>query len=255
LRSGIVGGKVAIITGAGSGIGRSVAIALAGRGYRLALAGRRAEAISETAGLCQQGSGAPLCIVTDVTDRSSVAALFDRTADRFGRIDLLFNNAGVGLPDTPIEQVAEADWRRVIDTNLTGSFFCLQAAFAAMKAQSPQGGRIINNGSISASSPRPNSSAYTASKHAITGLTKTASLDGRAFGIACCQIDIGNAASAMGSRMAAGVPQADGRLAVEPVMDVDHVGEAIAFMDSLPLEANVQFMTLMATNMPFIGRG
>jgi NAD(P)-dependent dehydrogenase (short-subunit alcohol dehydrogenase family) len=252
-------GKVAIITGAGSGIGRSVAIALAGRGYRLSLAGRRADAIEETAGLCQPGPDAqpcpPLCIVTDVTDRSSVASLFDRTVDAFGRIDLLFNNAGVGLPDTPIEQVAEADWRRVIDTNLTGSFFCLQAAFGAMKAQTPQGGRIINNGSISASSPRPNSSAYTASKHAITGLTKTASLDGRAFGIACCQIDIGNAASAMGSRMAAGVPQADGRLAVEPVMDVYHVGEAIAFMDSLPLQSNVQFMTLMATNMPFIGRG
>lgn len=250
-----MGGKVAIITGAGSGIGRSAAIALAGRGYRLALAGRRADAIEETAGLCQQIAGAPLCIVTDVTDRSSVAALFDGTVDRYGRIDLLFNNAGVGLPDTPIEQVSEADWRRVIDTNLTGSFFCLQAAFAAMKAQTPQGGRIINNGSISATSPRPNSSAYTASKHAITGLTKTASLDGRAFGIACCQIDIGNAASAMGSRMAAGVPQADGRLAAEPVMDVDHVGEAIVFMDSLPLQSNVQFMTLMATNMPFIGRG
>lgn len=250
-----MGGKVAIITGAGSGIGRSAAIALAGRGYRLALAGRRADAIEETAGLCQQIAGAPLCIVTDVTDRSSVAALFDGTVDRYGRIDLLFNNAGVGLPDTPIEQVSEADWRRVIDTNLTGSFFCLQAAFAAMKAQTPQGGRIINNGSISATSPRPNSSAYNASKHAITGLTKTASLDGRAFGIACCQIDIGNAASAMGSRMAAGVPQADGRLAAEPVMDVDHVGEAIVFMDSLPLQSNVQFMTLMATNMPFIGRG
>jgi NAD(P)-dependent dehydrogenase (short-subunit alcohol dehydrogenase family) len=250
-----VGGKVAIITGAGSGIGRSVALALAARGYRLALAGRRADAIEETARLCPSPADAPLCIVTDVTDRSSVAALFDQTVARLGRIDLLFNNAGVSLPDTPIEQVAEADWRRVIDTNLTGSFFCLQAAFAAMKAQSPQGGRIINNGSISATSPRPNSSAYTASKHAITGLTKTASLDGRAFGIACCQIDIGNAASAMGSRMAAGVPQADGHLAVEPVMDVSHVGEAIAFMDSLPLDANVQFMTLMATNMPFVGRG
>jgi NAD(P)-dependent dehydrogenase (short-subunit alcohol dehydrogenase family) len=199
--------------------------------------------------------GSPVCVVTDVTDAGSVKALFAATVARFQRVDLLFNNAGVGMPDTQVDEVTEADWRRVIDTNLTGAFFCLQVAYGAMKRQDPQGGRIINNGSISAHSPRPESHAYTASKHAITGLTKATALDGRRFGIACCQIDIGNAASAMGSRMERGVPQADGSLAPEPVMDVTHVGEAVAFMDSLPIEANVQFMTLMATNMPFVGRG
>jgi len=246
--------RIAVITGAGSGIGRSVALALSRRGYGLALAGRRAEALEETAVLLAPGAEV-LCVPTDVTDKASVAALFDAAAERFGRIDLLFNNAGVNAPDIPLDELDEADWRRVIDTNLTGAFLCLQAAFAAMKAQSPRGGRIINNGSISATSPRPNSIAYTASKHAITGLTKSTSLDGRAFDIACGQIDIGNAASAMGSRMAKGVPQANGELAVEPVMDVAHVGETVAYMDSLPLDANVQFITLMATKMPFVGRG
>ncbi|MGE4430316.1 MAG: SDR family oxidoreductase [Sphingobium sp.] len=247
-------GKVAVITGAGSGIGRTVAIALSRRGYRLALAGRREDALQETQTLLHEGAEA-LLVTTNVTDSASVKALFDAAIARFGRVDLLFNNAGVNAPDVPLDELAPADWRHVIDTNLTGAFFCLQAAFAAMKAQSPQGGRIINNGSISATSPRPNSIAYTASKHAITGMTKSASLDGRPFDIACCQIDIGNAASAMGSRMANGVPQANGELAVEPVMDVAHVGETVAYMDSLPLEANVQFITLMATKMPFVGRG
>ena len=244
--------KVAVITGAGSGIGRAVAIALAARNYRLVLAGRRVDALAATAGLIGSDT---LCVPTDVTDAASVTDLFAQGVAAFGRIDLLFNNAGVSAAPVPLDEMAEGDWRRVIDTNLTGAFFCLQAAFRQMKAQTPQGGRIINNGSISATSPRPNSAAYTASKHAITGLTKSASLDGRAFGIACCQIDIGNAASAMGSRMADGVPQANGTIAPEPVMDVAHVGDAVAYMDSLPLAANVQFMTLMATTMPFIGRG
>ncbi|HWW64142.1 MAG TPA: SDR family oxidoreductase [Sphingomonadaceae bacterium] len=248
-------GRIAIITGAGSGIGRAVALALSRRDYRLVLAGRRAEALAETAALLADTSDAPLCVAADVTDAAAVSSLFARAIERFGRVDLLFNNAGIGAPDVPLDQLREADWRRVIDTNLTGAFLCLQAAFRAMKTQTPQGGRIINNGSISAHSPRPNSIAYTASKHAITGLTKSASLDGRPFDIACGQIDIGNAASAMGSRMAQGVPQANGSIAVEPVMDAEHVGEAIAYMDSLPLDANVQFMTLMASAMPFIGRG
>jgi len=247
-------GKVAVITGAGSGIGRSVAIALSQRGYRLVLAGRRIEALKETETLLHGGAEA-LCVATDVTDSASVNALFGAATARFGRVDLLFNNAGVNAPDVPLDQLADEDWRRVIDTNLTGAFLCLRSAFATMKAQVPQGGRIINNGSISATSPRPNSIAYTASKHAITGMTKSTSLDGRPFDIACCQIDIGNAASAMGSRMAKGVPQANGTLAVEPVMDVAHVGETVAYMDSLPLDANVQFITLMATKMPFVGRG
>jgi len=248
-------GKIAVITGAGSGIGRAVALALAPRGYRLVLAGRRDETLRETAGLIGATADSPLCVATDVTEYASVQNLFARAVERFGRIDLLFNNAGIGAPGVSIDALEEADWRRVIDTNLTGAFFCLHAAFRAMKAQDPQGGRIINNGSISAHSPRPNSIPYTASKHAITGLTKSASLDGRTFNIACGQIDIGNAASAMGSRMAQGVPQANGTIAPEPVMDVAQVGEAVAYMDSLPLEANVQFMTIMATAMPFVGRG
>ena len=247
-------GKVAVITGGGSGLGRAAAIALAARQYRLVLAGRNADSLAQTAGLIEAGGEAPLCVPTDVTDAGAVAALFAQAVARFGRLDLLFNNAGVGA-NAALDEVSEADWRRVIDTNLTGAFFCLQAAFRTMKAQDPQGGRIINNGSISATSPRPHSAAYTASKHAITGLTKSTSLDGRPFNIACCQIDIGNAASAMGARMAQGVPQANGTIAAEPTMDVAHVGEAIAYMDSLPLDANVQFMTLMATAMPFVGRG
>ncbi len=247
--------RVAVITGAGSGIGRAVAIALDRRGYRLALAGRRADSLADTRDMMDGGGEAHLLVPTDVTDAASVTALFDATVAAFGRVDLLFNNAGINVVDVPIDQLAEGDWCRVIDTNLTGAFLCLQAAFRAMKAQQPQGGRIINNGSISAHSPRPQSIAYTASKHAITGLTKSAALDGRPFGISCSQIDIGNASSAMGQRMSAGVPQANGERAAEPVMDVAQVGEAIAYMDGLPPEATVQFMTLMATNMPFIGRG
>ena len=245
-------GRVAVITGAGSGIGRAVAVSLARRGYRLVLAGRRAEALQETAGLLEGAEA--LSVPTDVADGPQVTALFDAGVARFARIDLLFNNAGIGV-GAPIDALSEADWRRVIDTNLTGAFLCLQAAFRAMKAQQPQGGRIINNGSISAHAPRPNSVAYTSSKHAITGLTKSASLDGRAFDIACGQIDIGNAATGLGSMMTRGMPQANGTVAPEPVMDVAHVAEAVAYMDSLPLEANVQFMTVMATKMPFVGRG
>jgi len=247
-------GKVAVITGAGSGIGRAVALALASRGYRLILAGRHDDTLRETAGLIGARADA-LPVPADVTDHASVQRLFAHAVEWGGRVDLLFNNAGIGAPAVAIDALEEADWRRVIDTNLTGAFFCLQAAFRVMKEQAPQGGRIINNGSISAHSPRPNSVPYTASKHAITGLTKSASLDGRAFNIACGQIDIGNAASAMGSRMAQGVPQANGTIAAEPVMDVAQVGEAVAYMDSLPLDANVQFMTIMATAMPFVGRG
>ncbi|TKD51196.1 SDR family oxidoreductase [Sphingomonas baiyangensis] len=248
-------GRIAVITGAGSGIGRAAAQALAKRGYRLALAGRRADSLAETAATLEGGAAPHLCVPTDVTDAASVAQLFARTAEHFGRIDMLFNNAGVNVADGAIDRLAEADWRRVIDTNLTGAFLCLQAAFRAMKAQEPQGGRIINNGSISAHSPRPNSIAYTASKHAVTGLTKSAALDGRRYGIACCQIDIGNAASAMAQPMLAGVPQADGSIAPEPVIDVALVGEAVAYIDAQPPGATVQFMTLMANAMPFIGRG
>jgi NAD(P)-dependent dehydrogenase (short-subunit alcohol dehydrogenase family) len=247
--------RVAIITGAGSGIGRNVAMALARRGYRLALAGRKVDALEETRTLLDSTDETALCIATDVLEESDIARLFAQTVDTFGRVDLLFNNAGINVPGVALEDLSSSDWRRVIDTNLTGAFLCLQAAFRAMKQQDPQGGRIINNGSISATSPRPASAPYTASKHAITGLTKSASLDGRRYNIACGQIDIGNAASAMGGRMAHGVPQANGTIAAEPVMSLDHVGEAVAYMDSLPLDANVQFMTLMATAMPFIGRG
>jgi len=246
--------KVALITGAGSGIGRSAALSLAQRGYRLVLAGRRADALAETAALIGD-QAETLCCPTDVTDDAQVDALFAQAVAHFGRIDLLFNNAGMGAAAVQIDEMDMADWRRVVDVNLTGAFLCLRAAFRTMKAQTPQGGRIINNGSISAHSPRPLSAPYTATKHAITGLTKSASLDGRPFDIACCQIDIGNAATDMGSKMASGVPQADGSLRAEPVMSVDHVGEAIVWMDSLPLDANVQFMTIMATAMPFVGRG
>jgi NAD(P)-dependent dehydrogenase (short-subunit alcohol dehydrogenase family) len=244
----------AVITGAGSGIGRAAAVALAGRGYRIALAGRTADRLEETRALLDGGADRHIVCAVDVTDEAAVADLFARAVAAFGRIDLLFNNAGIARGG-PVETLSPALWREVVDTNLTGAFLCLQAVFRVMQAQAPQGGRIINNGSISAHSPRPHSIAYTATKHAITGLTKSASLDGRAFGIACGQIDIGNAASAMGNRMLEGVPQANGTIAAEPVIDVEQVGEAIAYMDSLPLEANVQFMTLMATAMPFIGRG
>ena len=246
--------KIALVTGAGSGIGRAVAVALAGDGYDVALAGRRVEALEETSRLCGD-SGRTLPVSTDVTDPDSVAALFARIVDTFGRLDLLFNNAGIGAPGVPLDELTVDQWRRVVDTNLNGMFFCTQQAFGLMKRQTPKGGRIINNGSISAHVPRPQSAPYTATKHAITGLTKSTSLDGRAHDIACGQIDIGNAGTEMTGRMSKGVPQADGRVAPEPVMDVAHVARAVLYMASLPLDANVQFMTVMATKMPFIGRG
>jgi NAD(P)-dependent dehydrogenase (short-subunit alcohol dehydrogenase family) len=245
---------VAVVTGAGSGIGRAAALALASRGWAVVLAGRRAEALAATR--AQATEGARLLVQpTDVSDPAQVEALFDAAVAAFGRVDLLFNNAGTGAPPVPLEDLSLEDWRRVVDVNLTGAFLCLQAAFRRMKAQTPQGGRIINNGSISAQVPRPRSVAYTATKHAMTGLTRQASLDGRAYGIACGQIDIGNAATEMTARMSRGVLQADGRLVPEPTMDVSAVGEAVAYMAGLPPDANVQFMTVMATAMPFIGRG
>jgi len=245
---------VAVVTGAGSGIGRAAALALASRGWAVVLAGRRAEALAATR--AQATEGARLLVQpTDVADPAQVEALFDAAVAAFGRVDLLFNNAGTGAPPVPLEDLSLEDWRRVVDVNLTGAFLCLQAAFRRMKAQTPQGGRIINNGSISAQVPRPRSVAYTATKHAMTGLTRQASLDGRAYGIACGQIDIGNAATEMTARMSRGVLQADGRLVPEPTMDVSAVGEAVAYMAGLPPDANVQFMTVMATAMPFIGRG
>lgn len=243
--------QVAVITGAGSGIGRAVALDLLESGYRVVLAGRREQALRETAAL---SSGESLVVPADVAVADSVRALFVRVKDAFGRVDLLFNNAGLNAPGN-VGDLALADWQRVIDINLTGSFLCAQEAFKIMREQDPQGGRIINNGSISATSPRPASPAYTASKHAITGLTKSISLDGRQFGIACGQIDIGNAATDMGSRMADGVPQANGTIVAEPIFDVRHVAEAVRYMAALPLNTNVQFMTIMATTMPFIGRG
>jgi len=246
--------KIALITGAGSGIGRTVAVALAQKQYRLLLAGRHARTLEETAGLLDAGEDDVLCVETDVTDKASVDALFSRCREKFGRLDLLFNNAGIGVGGA-IEDLAAEDWRRVIDTNLNGAFWCLQAAFRLMKAQEPRGGRIINNGSISADRPRPDSVAYTASKHAVTGLTKSASLEGRRYNIACGQIDIGNASTEMGFNVSQSALQADGSVKTEPMMNVTHVGEAVVYMDSLPLEANVQFMTVMATGMPYIGRG
>jgi NAD(P)-dependent dehydrogenase (short-subunit alcohol dehydrogenase family) len=245
--------KIAIVTGAGSGIGRATALALMRAGWSVALAGRRADALKETAHLA--GDGSSLILPTDVSDPASVEGLFDVTRTRFGRLDLLFNNAGTGAPPVPLEELSLDAWKRVVDVNLTGAFLCTQAAFRVMKDQDPRGGRIINNGSISAHVPRPRSVAYTATKHAITGLTRSTSLDGRAYDIACGQIDIGNAATEMTGRMAKGVPQADGSLAPEPVMDVSAVADAVVYMAGLPLEANVQFMTVMATKMPFIGRG
>lgn len=249
------GEKVAIVTGAGTGIGKAVALALIDAGYCVAFAGRdvaRLEAVLAAAGL---GRERALAVGTDVADEASVRRLFDETVAAFGRLDLLFNNAGIGAPPVPLEELKVKHWRAVVDTNLTGAFLCTQAAFRVMKSQSPRGGRIINNGSISAVSPRPRSAPYTATKHAITGLTKATSLDGREYNIACGQIDIGNAATEMTEPMRKGVPQANGEIAVEPMMEVRHVADAVVRMAALPLEANVQFMTLMATAMPFIGRG
>ena len=245
--------KIALVTGAGSGIGRAVAVALAGAGYKIVLAGRKPDSLAETAALA--AAGTMLAVPADVGDPDSVKALFARLREAFGRLDLLFNNAGTGTPPVPIEELSYAQWRRVVDTNLTGAFLCTQEAVRLMKAQTPRGGRIINNGSISAHAPRPNSAPYTATKHAITGLTKSTALDGRAFDIACGQIDIGNAATSMTEPMTKGVPQANGGFAPEPRMDVAHVAGAVLYMASLPLDANVQFMTVMATTMPFIGRG
>lgn len=248
-------GRIAIVTGAGSGIGRAVSIALAMAGYRLVLAGRRADSLQETAELCT-GSPEPIsCVPTDVTDPASVDALFAAAVDCFGRVDLLFNNAGVNGGRYHIEDMPLDRWKEVINTNLTGAFLCLQAAFRTMKAQKPRGGRIINNGSISAYSPRPDTIAYCASKHGVLGLTKSGSLEGRKYDIACGQIDIGNAASVFSEHFAKGVPQADGSLRPEPVMDAAIVGETVIYMDSLPLGANVQYLTVMPTKMPFIGRG
>jgi NAD(P)-dependent dehydrogenase (short-subunit alcohol dehydrogenase family) len=246
--------KVAIVTGAGSGVGKAAALALLKNGYQVALAGRRPEPLKEVAD--ESGAGArALAVPTDVADPKSVQALFDATVKAFGRVDLLFNNAGVNAPGVPLEDLTLEQWKNVVDINLTGMFLCIQQAFRVMKAQSPMGGRIINNGSISAHTPRPNSIAYTATKHAVTGLTKTASLDGRKYDIAVGQIDIGNAATEMAARMAKGVPQANGEIAIEPLMDVNIVGQSILYMDSLPLSANVMFHTVMATKMPFAGRG
>lgn len=244
---------IAIVTGAGSGIGRHSAIALAKAGFVVVLAGRRLEALEETADLASPGQ--TLTVRTDVSDQSSVEALFGSVQNVFGRLDVLFNNAGTSAPPLPFEDLTLDQWDRVVAVNLTGLFLCAQAAFRLMKAQSPRGGRIINNGSVSAHAPRPNSAPYTATKHAVTGLTKSISLDGRKYDIACGQIDIGNAETDMTAPMSRGVPQADGSSAIEPRMDVDDVARAVTFMAKLPLESNVQFMTIMATKMPYVGRG
>jgi NAD(P)-dependent dehydrogenase (short-subunit alcohol dehydrogenase family) len=247
--------KIAIVTGAGSGIGKAAAMALVREGYAVAFAGRRPDSLQRAIAELGEASSRGLAVPTDVTDPESVRRLFERTKEAFGRLDVLFNNAGISAPGVPLEDLTVEQWRKVVDTNLTGAFLCTQQAFAMMKAQTPRGGRIINNGSISAYVPRPRSAPYTSTKHAITGLTKSTSLDGRQYDIACGQIDIGNAATDLTAKMTQGVPQATGQVAAEPVMDVDHVARAIVYMAGLPLEANVQFMTVMATKMPFIGRG
>ena len=247
--------KVALVTGAGSGIGRAVALAFLKNDYRVVVAGRRADALAATIKLADDKAHNALAVPTDVGDPASVQALFARAREAFGRLDVLFNNAGTGAPPVPFEDLTYSQWQTVVDANLTGTFLCMQQAFKLMKAQNPRGGRIINNGSISAHAPRPLSSAYTATKHAVTGLTKAASLDGRPFDIAVGQIDIGNAATEMTERMTQGVLQPNGQLAVEPRMDVKHVADAVLHMASLPLDANVLFMTVMASKMPFVGRG
>jgi NAD(P)-dependent dehydrogenase (short-subunit alcohol dehydrogenase family) len=244
--------KIAVVTGAGSGIGRAVALALAKEGFTLVLAGRKLPPLED---LAREAGSASIAVPTDVADRNSVDALFARVAKEFGRLDLLFNNAGTGSPPAPLEDVTFEQWKSVIDTNLTGAFLCTQAAFRLMKTQQPRGGRIINNGSISATTPRPRMVAYTASKHAISGLTKTTALEGREHDIACGQIDIGNTATALATPMAHGTLQADMSIKPEPTFDVKYVADAVVYMASLPLEANVLFMTVMATKMPFVGRG
>jgi NAD(P)-dependent dehydrogenase (short-subunit alcohol dehydrogenase family) len=248
------GGKVAIVTGGGTGVGKAAALALLADGWNVAVAGRRAEPLNAVVAEAN-AAGRALAVPTDVTDPASVEALFAQTIKAWGRVDMLFNNAGMGLGGALLEDIAIEDWKRVVDTNLNGMFYAIREAFRVMKAQTPRGGRIINNGSISAHAPRPNSIAYTATKHAVTGLTKTASLDGRKYDIAVGQIDIGNAMTDLAAKMAKGVPQANGEIAVEPLMDVKIVGQSVLYMANLPLEANVLFHTVMATKMPFVGRG
>ncbi len=247
--------KVAMVTGAGSGIGRAVALAIASNGYHVVLAGRRFEKLEETAATAGRAAGRMFTVSTDVGNPDSVDALFATTSNEFGRLDLLFNNAGANVPGVPTEDLTFAQWNQVVSVNLTGAFLCAQGAIRMMKAQDPRGGRIINNGSISAHAPRPNSAPYTASKHAITGLTKCISLDGRAHDIACGQIDIGNALTDLSARFQSGTMQANGEMRTEPTFDVKHVADAVVYMAGLPLDANVQFMTVMATKMPFVGRG
>jgi NAD(P)-dependent dehydrogenase (short-subunit alcohol dehydrogenase family) len=247
--------KVAIVTGAGSGIGEASALALLAEGYCVSLAGRRKDQLERVAQAAGSAKDRALVVPTDVADQGSIRNLFARTKEAFGRLDLLFNNAGIGAPAVPMEDLTFEQWKAVVDINLTGSFLCTQEAIKIMKDQTPRGGRIINNGSISAHAPRPNSVAYTSTKHAITGLTKSTSLDGRKYDIACGQIDIGNALTPLAARMAQGVPQANGTVAPEPLFDVCHVANAVVAMAKLPLDTNVQFMTIMATKMPFVGRG
>jgi NAD(P)-dependent dehydrogenase (short-subunit alcohol dehydrogenase family) len=246
--------RVALVTGAGTGIGKAAALALLREGYRVALAGRRPERLQATA--AESGSAdRTLVVAADVSDPAAVRALFARTKEAFGRLDVLFNNAGVNVPGVPLEDVTYEQWKQVVDVNLTGMFLCTQEAFRLMKAQEPRGGRIINNGSLAAHVPRPHSAPYTATKHAVTGLSRSTSLDGRPYDIACSQIDVGNARTDLSARMAKGVPQANGSVAAEPLMDVEHVGRAVAYLAGLPLDVSVPFMTIMATKMPFVGRG
>jgi NAD(P)-dependent dehydrogenase (short-subunit alcohol dehydrogenase family) len=247
--------KVAIVTGAGSGIGRASALALLRDGFSVVLAGRRPEALERTLAEAREDGGRAMAFPADVTDPDSVRELFEATSRAFGRLDFLFNNAGTGAPAVPLEDLTIEQWRRVVDTNLTGPFLCTQEAFRLMKAQDPRGGRIINNGSVSSQVPRPDSAPYTATKHAITGLTRSTALDGRKYDIACGQIDVGNADTDLAARMKQGILQAHGQTAVEPTMDVEHVARAVAYMASLPLDANALFLTVMATKMPFVGRG